>query len=298
MIINSQNLDLAFKGFKTVFNGAFDAAPAFADKIAMTVPSESRDETYGWMGLFPRLREWIGPRHVNNLTAHAYTIANRKFEATVSVGRTEIADDRLGIFKPVFSEMGRDARRHPEELIFALLKAGFDLPCYDGQNFFDTDHPVEMEQGAAPVSVSNMQAGAGAPWFLLDTSREVRPVVWQVREGYEFQAITQSSDHHVFLNDEYIYGVRARVNAGFGLWQLAFGSKATLDATNYAAARAAMMGFKSDGGRVLGVTPTTLVVPPSLESAARKLLNSEFAAGGETNEWKGTAELIVTPYLA
>ena len=59
-----------------------------------------------------------------------------------------------------------------------------------------------------------------------------------------------------------------------------------------------MMNFKSDGGRPLGIRPRLLLVPPSLESAARKLLNSEYAAGGETNEWKGTAELLVCEWLA
>ncbi|MDT8855931.1 Mu-like prophage major head subunit gpT family protein [Paracoccaceae bacterium Fryx2] len=298
MIINSQTLDLAFRGFKTVYSDAFAAAPAHADKIAMTVPSASRDETYGWLGMFPRLREWVGGRYVNGLKAHGFTIANRKFEATVSVGRTDIADDKLGLFKPMFAEMGQDSRRHPEELVFGLLKAGFTTNCFDGQNFFDTDHPVELDAGAAPVLVSNMQAGSGAPWFLLDTSRAVRPIIWQEREKYEFQSITGANDQHVFMNDEYIYGVRARVNAGFGLWQLAFGSKADLTEANYAAARAAMMNFKSDGGRILGVPPTVLVVPPSLESAALHPLNTETKDGGGSNPWKGTAELIVTPYVA
>ena len=82
------------------------------------------------------------------------------------------------------------------------------------------------------------------------------------------------------------------------MWQLAFGSKAALTPANYAAARAAMMGFKADGGRILGVTPTVLVVPPALEEAALNLLNTETKDGGGTNPWKGTAELIVTPYLA
>ncbi|MDT8857013.1 Mu-like prophage major head subunit gpT family protein [Paracoccaceae bacterium Fryx2] len=100
------------------------------------------------------------------------------------------------------------------------------------------------------------------------------------------------------MNDEYIYGVRARVNAGFGLWQLAYGSKADLTEETYAAARAAMMDFKSDGGRILGVPPTVLVVPPSLESAALHPLNTETKDGGGSNPWKGTAELIVTPYVA
>lgn len=233
---------------------------------------------------------------MNNLKAHGFTIRNRKFESTVAVPRDDISDDRLGVFKPMFSEMGQLARRHPGELIFDLLKAGFATTCYDGQNFFDSDHPVELDTGL--TSVSNMQAGAGPAWFLLDTSRTVRPIIWQEREKYEFQSITKADDPCVFVNDEYMYGVRARVNAGFGLWQLGFGSQAALDETNYAAARAAMMDFRSDSGRILGVSPTVLVVPPALESDALHLLNTETKDGGGSNPWKGTAELIVTPYVA
>lgn len=100
------------------------------------------------------------------------------------------------------------------------------------------------------------------------------------------------------MSDEFLYGVRARVNAGLGLWQLGFGSKAELNETNYAAARAAMMGFNGGGGRPLGVSPSVLVVPPSLESAALHLRETEIKTGGGSNPWKGTADLIVTPYVA
>ena len=176
-----------------------------------------------------------------------------------------------------------------------LLVGGFGTACFDGQNFFDTDHPIADKNGDVGL-VSNMQAGAGDAWFLLDTSRGVRPLIWQEREAYDFQGIVSPNDEHVFLNDEYLYGVRARVNAGYGLWQLAYGSKDDLNAANYAAARAAMMDFRSDGGRILGVNPTTLVVPPSLEDAGLSLLNTETNDGGGSNPWKGTAELIVTPF--
>lgn len=87
------------------------------------------------------------------------------------------------------------------------------------------------------------------------------------------------------------------MNAGFGLWQLAYGSKQTLNAANYASARAAMMSFTADGGRKLGVSPTILLVPPSLEEAGLNIVNTEFGAAGASNPWKGTAKLIVTPYL-
>jgi len=296
MIINSQTLSAVFSGYKAVFTEAHLQAPTNADKIAMTVPSASRDETYGWLGSFPNLREWLGPRHVKSIEAHSFTINNRKFEATLEIPRDDIADDRLGVFKPMFAEMGQQTRRHPEELIFGLLASGFATNCYDGQFFFDTDHPVQDANGTV-TSVANTDGGAGAAWYLLDTSRAVRPLIWQEREKYEFQQLTADNDEYVFKNDKYLYGVRARVNAGFGLWQLAWGSKQPLTAANYAAARAAMMNFTADGGRKLGVLPNVLVVPPSLEEAALNIVNIEYGTGGVSNPWKGTAQLIVTPYL-
>lgn len=296
MIINAENLALTYKGFQTVYSEAHLAAPSHSERIAMTVPSSGSDETYAWLGMFPQLREWIGPRHVNSLKAHGFTIKNRKFESTISVKREDIADDKLGVFKPLVAEMGQSAKRHPDELIFDLLKSGFDTAGFDGASFFAADHPVEI--GGKKTAVSNLQAGSDPAWFILDTSRAIRPIIWQEREKYEFQALDDTNSKYVFVNDEYLYGVRARVNAGFGLWQLGFASKAPLTEANYAAARAAMMNFKSDGGRILGVTPTVMVVPPALESAALHLLNTETKDGGGSNPWKGTAELIVTLYIA
>ena len=296
MLIDNNALDLVFKGFKAVYTDAYINTEINWDKIAMQVASAGRDETYGWLGQFPQLREWLGDRHVMSLRAHSFAIANRDFESTVSVKRSDIADDRLGVFKPTFSEMGQLARTHPEELIMGLLARGFDTMCFDGQNFFDTDHPIR-DRNDEVTSVSNMQAGTGAAWFLLDTSRAVRPIIWQEREGYEFESMVDPTNPHVFMRGEYIYGVRARVNAGFGLWQLAFGSKAPLNVANYGSARALMQGFRADGGRILGVRPTTLVVPPSLEQAALEVINMDQNQGGASNPWKGTAKVIVTPFV-
>lgn len=305
MIINAAALDLAFKGFKSIYSDAYTKAPIAWDRIAMTVPSSAREETCGWLGQFPQFREWVsGERELKALEAFGFTIANKKFESTVSVSRDDFADDRLGVFKPMFAEMGHRARQHPDELIFGLLKSGFSALCYDGQPFFDPEHPVPDEDGPVTVAgrkfslVSNMQAGTGAAWFLFDTSRAVRSIIWQEREKYEFQSVTRLDDERVFMTDTYLYGARARVNAGFALWQLAFGSKAPLTAANYAAARASMAGIKGDKGRILGIRPTVLVVPPALEEAALKLLNTETNDGGGSNPWKGTAEVVVSPWLA
>lgn len=60
-------------------------------------------------------------------------------------------------------------------------------------------------------------------WFLLSTRYGVRPLILQSRIPVEFSALEGSSENG-FLRDQYLYGVRARYNAGFGLWQTAYGS--------------------------------------------------------------------------
>jgi phage major head subunit gpT-like protein len=304
MIINDATLDAARKGFKNLYDTAKTGAPSQASKVAMTVTSSARDETYNWIGQFPRMREWLtDERVIQQLAAHGFTITNRKFESTVEVLRDDFSDDKLGVFKPMFQNMGHEAAMHPDELVFGMLAAGFTETCYDGQPFFDTEHPVRDDDGAVVVDglnyrlVSNMQAGTDPAWFLLDTSRPIKPLIWQEREPYDFQAVMRPNDYGVFMSDKYLYGVRARVNAGFGLWQMAYASKAPLTAANYEAARAAMQALTFDQQRPLGIRPTALVVPPSLEGAGLRLLNTENGAAGATNEWKGTAELIVTPFL-
>ena len=58
----------------------------------------------------------------------------------------------------MFSEMGQAAVRHPEELVFGLLASGFAASCYDGQFFFDIDHPVYgNEDGTGTLSVFGYQ---------------------------------------------------------------------------------------------------------------------------------------------
>jgi phage major head subunit gpT-like protein len=301
MLITSETLHALFTAYNAEYKTGFNAVTPRYLEIASKTKSVTSESIYPWLGQFPMLREWLGDRHIKSMEIHDFTIKNRKFESTVSVPRDKIEDDHYGTFAPVFQQMGRMTAAHPDTLIFPLLKAGFTESCYDGQYFFDANHPSKDENDNE-VIVSNRQDGSGEPWFLIDGTQPFKPLVWQERLPYEFQQITDPKNAHVIMRDEYIYGVRGRANAGFGLWQLAYGSKAPLTMDNYALARETMQKLRGDRGQLLGITPTLLVCGPANEKAARSVLKSQLVLeSGATapipNVWVDTADLLITPYL-
>jgi phage major head subunit gpT-like protein len=299
MIVNQANMEGIYKSFSTIFNQAFDGAASQWPLVAMPTPSTGRSVDYKWLGEFPMMREWVGDRVIKDLSGFNYSIVNKPFESTIEVDRDDIDDDQIGVYTPMIQGLGQAAKVHPDILVFALLKAGFNTRCFDGQYFFDADHPVNGG------SVSNFLPGQepGYSWFLMDLSRPIKPLVLQIRKRPEFVAQDRPTDDSVFMRKKFRYGVDDRKNVGFGLWQLAFGSNDSLTPENYAFARAAMSSFKRDVGKAedappLGIIPTHLVVGPMLESAGRAIVEAQFNSAGASNVWFNTAKLVVVPWLA
>lgn len=293
MVINQQNLDSLYHGYSAAFNKAFNDAETNYSKIAMTVPSSTRETTYAWMGQIPSMREWIGDREIQNLIAHDYTIKNKTYELTTRVPVNDIADDQYGIYTPLVQEMGLSAKKHPDVLTFDLLGKGFNEKCYDGKAFFSNEHPmgndnktVQSNKGtkklcaasyaearqalmtikgdsertlnivpdllvvapqnetiARELLFADLIAGTSNTnkntcdllvvpeltdypdqWYLLCTKRYIKPLVYQEREKPKLVCKNKETDDNVFFNDEVLYGIKARYNVGFGLWQLAYGS--------------------------------------------------------------------------
>lgn len=296
--------------FSSLFRTAYDATPVWWNQVATEVPSSTASNTYGWMQKLITLSEWLTERTVKNVAAHSYQIANKDWEGTIAVDRNDIEDDNLGIYTSmVVPELGLAARKHPDQLMAALLQNGQTSLCYDGQFFFDTDHPIgpnvagtqsnydasskpltqanfldvrakmmafkgednqplsivpdllvvppalegtarkilESELIAEPQSatvggnavtgtagVSNVTrgmgrvlvvpelAGADTTWYLLATSRPIKPFVLQMRKAPQFISKTAATDDNVFERKQFLYGVDGRWNAGYALWFLAY----------------------------------------------------------------------------
>lgn len=283
-------------GLNGAFKQGFGGVPEQWRQFAMEVPSTALMETYGWMKELPGMREWIGQRQVNGLESQGATLTNRDWEHTLGIKRTAIEDDRLGMYTLAVQQQGEVVARHPNELVLSLLPGGFTSRGLDGQYFFDADH-IGYTAAGAETSYSNVQAGAGSPWVLMDMSRSyMKPLVFQSRKKPEFVAKTRSDDDHVFMENEYIYGADARYVAGYGFHHLAFGSKADLTAANFKAGRLAMQTQRRPDGSPLPVAPTHLVVGPSRQSEAEDLLMRQVIEGSNNTLYKAV-ELVVVQAL-
>jgi phage major head subunit gpT-like protein len=298
-IVTPALVSALFTGFRAEFQRVYGETPSSWDKVATLMPSTSKSNTYGWLGQFPKLVEWVGTRVLKDMATHGYSIVNKLFESTVSVPRTDIEDDEVGVYKPLFGEMGRAAKSFPDELVYGLLALGVSTLCFDGQNFFDTDHPVypNVDGTGEAATISNYAAGTDLPWYLLDTSRVLKPVLFQERTKPELSSMTDGKDEAVFMTDTYRFGIRYRCNVGFGFWQTAFCSRLPLTDANFNAAYDAMTTFKADGGRPLGIKPSLLVVPTTLRTNAAEVVQVARRADGSDNPNAGIVDVHVTPWL-
>lgn len=299
--VTPANLQALQKGYQKVFADTMTAlrakdATAWR-RVSMLVPSMSSSELYGWLADIGGIRKWLGDRVVKSLSAGGFEIVNEPYEETIGIKRTAIEDDKLGIYLPRVQQMAQNVDQFPHNNVFSLLKKADSTICYDGQFLCDVDHPYVAADGTTQVQ-SNWGGGTGERWFLMCTSKiGAKPLIVQEREKFNFRAMTDLNSDHVFKKDEFLFGTDGRYGFGPGFWQLLYGSRQTLNTAGYEAARAAMLGFKRDGGDVLNVTPELLVVGPSNEGAARRIVASQLVNGGESNPWAGTAEVLVVPEL-
>lgn len=302
MIITNQTLNNLRTMIRAEFKNRFSelGEERIYKQLATIITSNTKTNTYGWLGQFPQMREWVGDRVIRDIAEFAYQIVNNKFEATLGVSREDIEDDNLGQYSVLSREAADEVNRFFDREVQKLLTEGFTNLCYDGQPFFDLEHPVyENPDGTGDIKATSNIFGEGdkAPWYLLSLSGSLKPFILQQRTAPEMDEITDTKNDTVFMKDTYLYGIRYRGNFGYGLWQQAVASKEPLSADNYQEARFMMRTFKRDGGEPMGIIPTHLVVSPNNEAAGRAILETQFINGGDSNPNFGTAKLIVASYL-
>lgn len=86
------------------------------------------------------------------------------------------------------------------------------------------DGTTNIYKDTANLLVVPELAGNDTAWYLLCTSKPLKPLIFQERKAPKFDALIDDKDENVFMRKQYLYGVHSRANAGYGFWQMAYGS--------------------------------------------------------------------------
>ena len=142
VIVRSEFNEELFVALKAVYDSEYQTvtAASFYREVCSIVPSSTRTERYQYLGAWPYMREWLDERQVEGLRGKAFTIENKKYEATVGLDIDDVEDNALGDIRLQVQNMAANAATHPDELVTTLMEAGASTLCFDGQYFHDTDH--------------------------------------------------------------------------------------------------------------------------------------------------------------
>jgi len=144
-VLNQSYLNTALA---TIFKMAYaetarDAitAPTWPE-LCETVKSTTSEHRYVTLGSTARLQEWIDERQPKRLTEQRYSLENKTYEASILIGRDELADDQFGEVKRRVQQLAESAYQEKELLFAATVIAGVTSAglCYDGQQMYDSDH--------------------------------------------------------------------------------------------------------------------------------------------------------------
>ncbi|EOV1092767.1 Mu-like prophage major head subunit gpT family protein [Vibrio fluvialis] len=283
---------------KSNFVEGLNAAQPSWEEIATKVPSTSAQNYYGWMKDLPGIKEWLGDRQLLVLGSHGYSIENKTWESSISISRDEVDDDQIGQYSIVAKNYGEQVALFPDSLCYPLLAAGFETLCYDGQNYFDTDHPLETSPATTYSNVvGDPSTDMGEPWFLIDDTKILKPVVFQERRPFDFKGMNETEEY-TWFNNRFAAGIDGRCNVGFSFPQIAIGSRGPLNEATYAEARLRLNTMKKTDGTPINTRAKKLVVGPNNESAAKKLINRQRVENGTDNIYYNEVKIVVSPYLS
>lgn len=140
MPLDVASAQIKLRDLTAKFDNSMRASMPFYPTVCYDATSDGDSEKYGWVGAMPGMREWIGDRQFTQLRSANFVLENKHWESSLAISKNSIADDRLGQYGPIMSQLGVEAAHHPDELFFTALANGESTAAFDGQFFFDTDH--------------------------------------------------------------------------------------------------------------------------------------------------------------
>lgn len=159
MEITPASINSFFQRLNFSFQNALKQVPTFWNQIATEFPSDTEQNLYPFLSMVPGLREWIGPRTFNNIAARAYAVPNKHWEASYEMDLNKFRDDTYGFYAQLQPMIAIQVAEWRDRRLAQVIEAATSSVCWDGQFFFDTDHPVDPDNSGSGTN-SNKLVGA------------------------------------------------------------------------------------------------------------------------------------------
>lgn len=174
MLIIPSALDALFVGFQAHYEvGVRSAAPMhgdIADVFSMPVAEFNFPIPEG----LPCFKNWPKgqERTWRSMNAHNTKLITGDRELSVTIPRDAIRFDQYSVFERQFATAGQNSQLAWDDMVFEAILAGESSVCFDGQPFYDTEHPVTPSDALSavqsnlhstkPLTEANLDFGVGA----------------------------------------------------------------------------------------------------------------------------------------
>lgn len=139
MEINARNMATLYTGISTQFRDAFER---YTDdrwqQFAYLQPMSTGLLEMPLLEQIAGMREWVGPRKLNRLSAQLMTVKARSFELTYELPRESVEDDTYGMYSSKLEQMAMSCAELPNDLLTTCLENAASAKWLDNAAVFGT----------------------------------------------------------------------------------------------------------------------------------------------------------------
>lgn len=160
-VVRTSALEALRTGLNTSYLEAYKSPKdTVFDQVCTTITSEKKKIALAIADMLPQMREWVGERKFHNAAEHSVELTNPHYELSMEVDADDVDDDEYAGYILQAAGLGERAAVHPDVLLATLAQQATSIIGFDGQFFFDTDHPIDVKNNVG--SQSNYEASGRA----------------------------------------------------------------------------------------------------------------------------------------
>lgn len=169
--VNADLLHEVHQTFTGFLFGALGQNPRWSKGLGLanTLPTKGNTAKAKMGSVAYGVHEWVDERVKSKIEHSDHTVEVKRWANAISLKIDDLEDEdlNLGQYRMLIADMADDFDEHEHSLFIDLIAAGFAATkglAYDGQFFFDTDHPLpsgatQSNKATAALAESALYAG-------------------------------------------------------------------------------------------------------------------------------------------